>query len=273
MSSSRDAANRGGHLIEANGVSIYYELHGQGDPLLLLLHAGSLTGDMWQPYLPAFAERYRVIVPDLPGHGRSGKPARAMSYRQLADDIVAFLLALDLRKPVIVGFSDGGQVALEIGMRHPTLPQSIVMGGVCFKFGDSYRAFVRSALGDEDSPEVETALLARNHPDWAAWLQQIYGPDGWKPLLVQLKPMWTTPLNYAPTDFAKVVVPTLVLIGDRDELVPVEEATEMYRQLGKAELAVVPDADHGAFFAEKVATFQSLILDFLLRHGAWSGAV
>ena len=69
-------------------------------------------------------------------------------------------------------------------------------------------------------------------------------------------------------DFAGVVAPTLVLVGDRDELVPVEEAAELYRQLPQAEFAVVPGADHGAFLSAKVAAFQSLILDFLLRHTA-----
>ena len=254
-----------GQTIETNGVNIYYESHGQGEPLVLL-HGGSLTGDMWQPYLAGFAERYRVITPDLPGHGRSSNPADTMSYQHLADDIVAFIHALDLRKPLIAGFSDGGQVALEIGMRHPTLPQSIALGGVWFKYSEVYRAWVRDALGDEASPEVDTARLALNHPDWVAWLEQLYGPDGWKPLLVQLKPMWTRPLNYTAKDFAEVVAPTLVLIGDRDELVPVEEATDMYRQLGHAELAVVPNSNHGAFFSEKVTIFQSLILDFLMRH-------
>lgn len=250
MAASQGMANQRGHVIEANGVNIYYESHGHGEPLLLL-HAGSLTGDMWQPYLAGFTERYRVITPDMPGHGRSSNLKRAMSYRQFADDIAGFVQTLDLGKPLIVGFSDGGQVALEIGMRHPTLPQAIAMGGVVFKDSDAYRAFVRNALGDEESPEVDTARLARNHPDWAAWLDQIYGPDRWKPLLVQLKQMWTTPLNYTAKDFAEVVAPALVFIGDRDELVPVEEAAEMYRQLGDAELAVVPEADHGAFSPRK----------------------
>ncbi len=142
------------------------------------------------------------------------------------------------------------------------------MGGVWFKYGDTYRAFVRNALGDEDSPDVDPARLARNDPDWAAWLDQLYGPGSWQPLLVQLKAMWTTPLNYTAEDFAKVVAPTLVFLGDRDELVPVEEAVEMYRRVSHAELAVVPGANHGAFFSANVAAFQALVSDFLSRHGA-----
>lgn len=267
MTPSRDTATQRGHVVQAGGVNFYYEVHGQGQPLVLL-HAGTLSADMWQPYLAAFAERYRVITPDMRGHGRSGNPKGAMSYRLLADEMAAFIQALDLRMPQIGGFSDGGQVALEIGMRYPDLPQSLVVGGASFKFSAQYRAWVRDALGDEDSPEVDTARLARNHPDWAAWLEKIYGQDDWKPLLVHIKRMWTTRLNYTPNDFARVVAPTLVVLGDRDELVPIEEATEMYRLLPKAELAVVPGAEHGAFFSSKVGPFQSLMLDFLLRHRA-----
>jgi pimeloyl-ACP methyl ester carboxylesterase len=229
---------------------MYYETHGQGEPLLLL-HAGTLSADMWQPYLAAFTAHYRVIAPDMRGHGRSDNPTGAMSYRQLADEVVAFTRALDLHKLPIAGFSDGGQVALEIGMRYPDLPRSLIVGGVWFQFTAKYRAWARDALGDEETPEVDTARLARDHPDWAAWLEQIYGPDDWKPLLIHIKRMWTTPLNYTPDDFARVVAPTLVLLGDRDELVSIDEAAEMYRLLPAAELAVVPGANHGAFFSRR----------------------
>jgi pimeloyl-ACP methyl ester carboxylesterase len=77
--------------------------------------------------------------------------------------------------------------------------------------------------------------------------------------------MWTTPLNYTADDFAQVIAPTLILLGDRDELVSVEEATEMFRLLPRGELAVVPGADHSAFFSAAVPVFQSLILSFLGR--------
>lgn len=265
MAPSQDAATQNDHVVRVDGVNFYYEVHGQG-PDLLLLHAGSLSADMWRPYLAAFAEHYRVIAPDMRGHGRSDNPKGAMSYRQLADEMAAFMLALGLHKPLVAGFSDGGQVALEIGMRYPDRVQALILGGVLFKFTEPLRAFVRNAVGDEQSPEVDTARLARNHPDWAAWLDEIYGPGNWKPLLTHLKQMWLTPLNYTPEDFAQVGAPTLVLIGDRDELVPVEEAAEMYRLLPTAELAVIPGADHAAFFSPKVASFQALMLDFLQRH-------
>jgi pimeloyl-ACP methyl ester carboxylesterase len=265
MTPTEHAATQRGHYIQANGVDIYYEERGLGKPLLLI-HGGTLTAESWQPYLAAFAEHYRVITPDSRGHGRTANPIGTMSYRLLADDMAALVQALDLHKPLICGYSDGGQVALEIGMRYPDLSQALVVGGAWFKFSEAYRAWVRAVLGDEQSPDVDTEQFEHENPDWAAGLQKTYGPDDWKRLLKQIKPMWAAPLNYTPDDFAHVVAPTLVLLGDHDHFVPVEEAGEMYRLLPNAELAVVPGADHGAFFSAKVAFFQPLMLDFLLRH-------
>ena len=124
---SDDTETSGGQIVRINGVDIFYKAYGQGQPLLLI-HGGTLSGDSWQPYLAGFAEHFRVIVPDTPGHGRSGTPAGVLSYPGLADDMAAFSDALELRKPLIAGYSDGGQIALEIGMRHPALPRATDRG-------------------------------------------------------------------------------------------------------------------------------------------------
>lgn len=264
MTQLRDTTSQCGQVIQANGAHIYYESHGQGQPLILL-HAGTLSSESWRPYLASFAERYRVITPDSRGHGRSDNPAGEMSYRLLADDMAAFVQALELHKPLIAGYSDGGQIALEIGMRYPDLPQCLIVGGACVRITAATCAWVRGVFGGEEGSDVDIEYFTRNHPDWAALLEQLYGADSWKPLLVQIKSMWTMPLNYGPDDFSQVRVPTLVLTGDRDELIPLEESVEMYRLLPNAEFSVVPGADHGAFFSAKVALFQSLMLDFLDR--------
>ncbi len=260
-----------GHYIHANGLDIYYREHGQGKPLLLI-HGGALTGESWRPYLAAFAERYRVITPDSRGHGRTANPSGSMSFRLLADDIAALVQELALHKPLICGYSDGGQVALEIGMRYPDLPQALVVGGAYIELTEASRTWVRSILGDDQSPDVDTEQFERNNTDWAAMLQRIHGqvggPDNWKTLLKQIKPMWNARLNYTPDDFARVVAPTLVLLADRDGFVSVEEGVEMYRLLPDAELAVLPRSEHIdlIFSPAKVALLQPIILDFLRRH-------
>jgi pimeloyl-ACP methyl ester carboxylesterase len=79
MAATPDEAAPRGHTVHANGVNLYYEVHGQGPPLLLL-HAGSLTADSWQPYLPAFAQHFCVYAPDSRPHGRSEHPSDTLSY-------------------------------------------------------------------------------------------------------------------------------------------------------------------------------------------------
>ena len=258
---------RHGNYIQANGLDIYYQEQGVGKPLLLI-HGGALTAASWQPYLAAFAEHYRVITPDTRGHGRTANPTGSMSFRLLADDVAALAHALDLHKPLIYGYSDGGQVALEFGMRYPDLPQALVVGGAHLELTEGSRKWVRSILGDAQSPDVDFEKFERENPDFAAMLHKDHGSDGWKTLLKQIKPMWNAQLNYTPDDFARVVAPTLVLLGDRDGFVPVEDGAAMYRLLPNAEFAVVPGADHTDFIFSpaKIALLQPLILDFFQRH-------
>ena len=88
--------------------------------------------------------------------------------------------------------------------------------------------------------------------------------EAWRTVLLQCKAMWLTPLHYTAAEFRQIAVPTLVLTGDRDELVPVEEAAEMYRLIPAAELAIIPNADHLQAAGSGLA--QAVALEFLLRH-------
>jgi pimeloyl-ACP methyl ester carboxylesterase len=256
-----------GRFLAANGTRIFYREHGRGRPLVLL-HGGTLSGDSWEPYLPDLVGPYRVIVPDTPGHGRSGAPAATLSYPGLADDIAAFITALDLRAPLVAGYSDGGQIALELGMRHPSLAGALVLGGTFFRFNAAYDAWLTGVFGEATTAEEDGERLRRNHPEWAAWLERIYGPEAWPAVVARVKPMWTTPFDYSQEALARVAAPALVLVGDRDEVLPVEEAVELYRRLPAGELAVVPGADHGDFFFARVGLFQAPMLDFLRRQDA-----
>ena len=105
-----------GHYVEANGLKIYYEEYGSGEPLVLI-HGGTVNSSMWETQVPVFAQHFRVITPDSRGHGRTDNPRGELSYRLMAEDAAAFIKALGLTKPLICGYSDGGQITLEIGMR------------------------------------------------------------------------------------------------------------------------------------------------------------
>lgn len=262
-----------GHYIQANGLEIYYEEYGTGAPLLLF-HGGTITSRSWQAHAPLFAQQYRVIAPDSRGHGRTKNPSGELSYRLMADDMAALIQALELDKPSICGFSDGAQIALELGMHYPTLPQSLVVAGAFFKFSEEYCSTIKGwgleAAGKVDFAKAEKSfagLLEIWQTDHAA----LGGSDYWRTLIHQISTMWWTPLDYTAQDFQQLTAPTLVLLGDRDETIPVEQAVEMYRLIPNAELAILPQSTHGGSVSGTSGVnpiFMNIVLDFFSRHNA-----
>jgi pimeloyl-ACP methyl ester carboxylesterase len=254
-------------------LDIYYEEYGSGEPLVLL-HGGTATSKMWGQQIPAFAERFRVIAPDTRGHGNTDNPTGEFSYRLLADDAAGFIQTLELRQPIVCGYSDGGQIALELGMRYPELAGALVVGAAWFRFTDAYRAWL-AAWGFEGPGRVDLEHVERE----MSWLVEIWqewhaprGADYWKTLLPRISTMWMTPLDYTEADFQKIGAPTLILMGDRDELIPLEEAVDMYRLIQGAELAIVPGSDH-MFFRSRPEIFTNAVLDFFLRQSATTETV
>jgi pimeloyl-ACP methyl ester carboxylesterase len=256
-----------GAYIEANGLRIYYEVCGEGEPLLLI-HGGTATCRSWASHLPAFTEHFRVFAPDSRGHGRTDNPAGELGYRQMADDVAALIEVLGLQRPLVLGYSDGGQIALELGMRYPGLARALVLGGTQFRFSAAYLEAARALLDIAEDGEVDPEKLEQVQPDFVDYLREahghVYEPGYWKTYVRQIATLWLTPLHYAPEDLAAVTDPVLLLVGDRDG-VATEESVELFRLLPNAELAVAPASDHG-FIEAKVGLFDALALDFLTRH-------
>src|SRR3954470_15305447 len=141
-----EASGRGGWS-EANNASLYCEDCGAGPPIVLI-HAGLIWGAIWEPLLPALIDDFRVIIPDSRGHGRSTNPSGEMSYGQIADDVAAVITSLELDRPVVGGYSDGGQVALEIGARHPKAAGGLIIGAAYPDFVTTgLREFLSANLG------------------------------------------------------------------------------------------------------------------------------
>jgi pimeloyl-ACP methyl ester carboxylesterase len=149
-----------GAYADANGLRVYYEVHGEGEPLMLL-HGGTATSQSWASHLPAFTEHFRVFAPDSRGHGRTDNPTGELGYREMAEDIAALIDALDLRRPLVLGYSDGGQIALELGIRYPGLAGALVLGGTQFRFSEAYLRDARTLLGIADGEEVDAGKLER----------------------------------------------------------------------------------------------------------------
>lgn len=256
-----------GHFATVNGIEIFYIDHGEGDPLVML-HGGTATAlGNWSPYISTLSQEFRVIAPDCRGHGRTRNPIGEWSFDLMAEDTAALITDLGLKKPSICGWSSGGLIALELAMRYPDLASAYIVGGVMKDFSDSYLQSLRE-WGFESPGEVNIDQMQRVAPEYVEMIQEFHSPQGseyWKELIRGISTMWLTPLNYTEEDFRKISATMLILIGDRDQYIPVEDAVAMYRLIPDAELAVVPNADH-SLTRTKIDMFAEIVMEFLTRN-------
>lgn len=266
---AQETPSQNEHYVKANGLNMYYQEYGSGEPLVLL-HGGMGVGNDFGHLIPAFSKQFRVITADSRGHGKTDNPGGKFSYRLMADDVAALVNALELNRPLICGWSDGGQIALELGMHYPDLMKCMVVGAAWYQFSQTYQSLLK-AIGFESPGVVNIERIKQSMPQmaemWRLWHSPIHGPDHWETLATQISTMWWTPLGYTADDFQQIKTPTLILVGDRDQLVPGEEAIEMYRLIQEAELAIVPNSDH-SLPSKRAELFTTIILDFLVRQNA-----
>jgi pimeloyl-ACP methyl ester carboxylesterase len=257
--------------IEINGAMLHYEERGTGTPLVLI-HGGLVSSAMREPHLPDLTDGFRVITPDSRGHGRSTNPSGRLSYAQLADDVAALIAALGLVRPVVGGYSDGGQVALELGVRHPAVAGALIVGAAYPEYTTTgIREAHRAFLGADDTGTPDLAQVDANLGEFAD-LVKSWHPDGdrqWQKLLRETAPMWLGYQGLTPEDLRRIDAPTLVFVGDRDEMFPLDLMVSLYRALPNAELAVCPNADDFTpVTPEGAGRFAATIRDFAGRHTA-----
>lgn len=213
---------------------------------------------------------FRVIRPDSRAHGKTNNPLGKLTYGQMADDVAALCQVLGLTRPLIFGFSGGGQVALEIGMNYPDLAESLVNAGAYYTQEGINNSFLVQA-GLEGPGKVNFARFEAENAGWIEMLQEAHVSGGdreyWRTFMLQISSLWWTPLDYSAEDMQKVIAPSLVLLGDRDGIIPIQQAVDMYRMLPNAELAIVPNATHPTTLNPLCA---QIVLDFLLRHKEWA---
>jgi len=269
-----------GNRIRANGIEIHYLDAGRGQPLVVLDNAMVTTDPLWEGHssayasqLGTFAEHFRVIAPDTRGSGRTVHSGGPISHTLLADDVLALIDALHLDRPMICGFSDGGEVATIVGIRSPGSVRAIVnhggydlfnpdpqaravvmtrqmLGGAPDATKPSFEAIARMA---EQSNELRTLLeLMRSDHDRAQ------GPGHWKTVIAQTYERISRPHGYSFRDLGRITAPTLILVGDRDPFCTVDEGATAYRALSDGELAVLPGTGHVIDAAAVRTTIQFL---------------
>lgn len=257
-----------GHYVKVNGLNMYYEDIGSGIPLVLI-HGGIATAKFnWGPMIPYLTPHFLVIALDSRGHGKTDNPSGEFGYKLMGDDTVALIRALKIEKPIIFGFSDGGQIALEIGINYPGVAKALIAGGVLPEISDQYTDFMK-ALGIYGPGNVDFNKFREAYSEFAEALidshSSVYGSDYFaKVLFVNISKMWTNPMEFPGDRLAKIVDPTLVLHGDRDEAIPLEDPVRIFRMIPNAELAIMPNTDHGVCTSQAEKTAE-VILDYVKR--------
>ncbi len=237
-------------LLPVNGVSLYVARYGAGDPVILL-HGGAGNSDHWANQVPALASSFEVIVVDTRGHGRSTRDARPMSYAQMADDVVAVMDALGLERAALVGWSDGGNTALDVAVRYPKRVSKLVayaanydLTGLKGGGGPTFAAYLARCAADH-------AKLSPTPKDFAG-------------LEAALSPMWRSQPNFTAAQLGSITAPTLVLDGDHDEIIKQEHVKKLATLVPHAKLVLLKDASHFALF-QKPEAFNAAVLEFLRK--------
>jgi pimeloyl-ACP methyl ester carboxylesterase len=243
-------------VAKVNGIDLFYEMHGTGEPLLLL-HGGFGIGADFK-LLFDFAElsqHYCVIAPDLRGHGRSTNPAAAITIRQCALDVLALLDGLGVARFKTVAISLGAKTMLHVATLAPTRVEAMVLVAATPYFPEPARR-IMLAMTDENRSESEWSQARSRHR---------HGDE-------QIRALWRMPRGLAenrddqcftPPRLQTIAARTLIVNGDRDPLYPIELSVELYRAIPRSTLWVIPGGGHAPVFGRAREAFARTALAFL----------
>jgi pimeloyl-ACP methyl ester carboxylesterase len=226
------------HYADIGPLHMYYEDTGNGPPVVLLHGGGSTAETSFGQIIPALARTRRVIAPEQQAHGHTPDVARPLSFEQMADDTAALLEQLHVANADIVGFSNGGMVALQLAVRHPALVHKLV---VCSGFS-SHAGLIPQLREMFEQPANPAAMPASLRD---AYLAAAPHPD-LPNLVTKTVAMMRGFHDLDPAALHAITAPTLVMLGDHDVIMP-EHAVELARTVAHGELAIFPAAQHGEY--------------------------
>ncbi|NOZ27787.1 MAG: alpha/beta fold hydrolase [Chloroflexi bacterium] len=237
-------------MAPVNDIQMYYEIHGDGPPLILL-HGGLGNADYWENQIPVLSKQYKVIAVDSRGHGRSTVSEQPISYALMASDVLALMDYLGIEKAHILGWSDGGIIGLYLAIHHPDRLNKVIAYGANYNLSG-----VRADVGENEK--------FNNYIEKAAKDYQRLSPDPtrWDAFLENISQMWASEPNFTPEQLGSITVPMLILDGDNDEAIYTEHTKEMAALIPTAELVLIPGTGHFAMW-EKPEEFNKIVLDFL----------
>jgi pimeloyl-ACP methyl ester carboxylesterase len=234
-----------------NGLQLYYEIHGQGEPLILL-HGGFGLTAMFDPILPQLAANRQVIAVDLQGHGRTADIDRPLSLEAMGDDVSKLIAHLGLEQADVVGYSMGGGAALQAAIQHPQRVRKLVVASMPFKRD----AWYPEQLAGMDQMNADAATFLRATPMYQNYVAVAPDPDHFATLCDKMGEMMRRDYDYSE-DVRQLPMPVLIIAGDADGFPP-SHAAQFFALLGggqrdgswdrsgvsQSRLAILPGTTH-----------------------------
>lgn len=225
---------------EVNGLRMYYEIYGEGKPIVLVHGGGSTIQTNFEKLIPLLAKNRKVIAVELQAHGRTSDRNAELTFEQDADDVATFLKNLNIKKADFFGFSNGGTTCLQLAIRHPKLINKLILGSALAKRNgvpNWFWDFMAQARLD-NMPEP----LKKGYKAVAAnesGLQNMHDKDARR--MVNFK-------DIPDEQLKSIQSPTLIIIGDKDVIKP-EHAINLHHLISNSSLAIIPGG-HGEYIGE-----------------------
>jgi pimeloyl-ACP methyl ester carboxylesterase len=264
-----------------NGLNYYYEIHGEGEPLLLL-HGGLGSIDMFGPVLPALAGHRQVIAVDLQGHGRTELGARKISLPDLGDDMASLLKGLGHDTVDVLGYSFGAGVGFRLAVQHPDMVRRLVIVSA----GYSDEGFYPEIRAQQVQMNAGFAEFMKETPMYKSYVAVAPKPEDFPKLMQAMGDLMREHYDYS-ADAAALAMPTMLVFGDSDMYLP-EHIVKFYQLLGgglrdagwqrenmsKNRLAIVPNRTHyDIFFSPAIVSTTLPFLDGEDKPQSWEDVV
>lgn len=224
-----------GNTLSINGFDMYYEIHGEGLPLILL-HGFTGSGAGLVQGFKQLSEKYKLIIPDLRGHGRSTNPSKQFTFRQAGLDVAALLDHLNISQCSAIGFSGGGCVLLHVAYQQPEKIKSMTIVSAAPYFPQQTRNVMKQ-FGSQEKTEEEWAAMRSIHFHGNEQIQML-----WKQASAFSESY--DDMNFTAEMLSKIKSKTLIVQGDRDPIYPIDLTIEMYKGMPNAFLWIIPNGGH-----------------------------
>lgn len=247
---------QGGGYAPVHGLKMYYEIHGQGQPLILI-HGGLGSSGMFDAILPELSKGHKVIAVDLQAHGRTADVDRPLSYEAMADDVAELIRHLGIPAADVMGYSVGGEVVLRTAIQHPDVVRKLVIVSATYRRDGWYPEI----LAGESQLNPQTAEQMKQTPIYQSYAQIAPRPQDWPVLCNKLGNLFRQDYDWS-VDVAKIKLPVLLVFGDADAVRTVS-AVQFFELLGggqrdggwdasgmsHARLAILPGTTHYTIFS------------------------